>query len=187
MVGLMNPDAQRLARWGYAVWNVDYRAGARSMRDVVHFYDELRAKVGAGPSICAYGASSGGHLALMLAERRRRLRCVIAEAPPTLLRRLPQPVLGFARRAFRTHGGLDRWSPARRRLRTPVLLGHALRDPYVPFAQSKYLKVRAPRTTRLRRLRRGRTPWIHTRVRAADVRAWHRSQRSFLARATASR
>src|SRR4051794_7527481 len=83
MPGLERPEVDRLTSWGYATLNVDYRRGAAGLTDVLHFYDRLRRRVGAQMPICIDGSSSGGHLALMAAQRRKGVTCVIARAAPT--------------------------------------------------------------------------------------------------------
>ena len=75
---------------GYGTYTVDYRSApliTNTFADVVSAYDYLRARVGSAP-ICAWGESAGGNLALMLASVRP-LNCVISQAGPTDLWRLP--------------------------------------------------------------------------------------------------
>ncbi len=58
----------------------------RSVTDVTRFYDLIRARVGPNVPICLRGQSAGGHLALMVAAKRRDMACVISLASPTDLR-----------------------------------------------------------------------------------------------------
>ncbi len=71
------PKVRWLTRLGWAVYNVDYRAGWLSVVDVVAAYDHLRSLYPAAP-MCAYGESAGGQLAMLLAASRPSLRCVIS-------------------------------------------------------------------------------------------------------------
>jgi acetyl esterase/lipase len=180
MAGLMNPTADRLNRAGYATLNVDYRAGSRSLHDVLGFYDELRARVGPRAEICIYGDSAGGNLALLVAQRRPDVACVIAEAAPTDLAALPHGPgdLGrTARRLFK--GALRAWSPAARPLKQPALLAYGRRDSVVPYDQGRRMLRRAPRAT-LTGMRPGRAAWVHGRVAARDLRHLYAAQLSLL-------
>src|SRR3954464_15298305 len=172
MTGFMNPVADRLNQAGYATLNVDYGRGKRSLPDVLAFYDDLRARVGPDAEICAYGDSAGGHLALLVAQRRPDVACVMANAGPTDLDALPGGSGGLRRTARRLFGGataLRKWSPAARKLRQPALLAYGKRDKVVPADQGARMLRRAPRA-KLMRLRAGRTPWVHVSVAAADLR-----------------
>jgi hypothetical protein len=82
LVEARRPDAARWAAAGWRVYNIDYRAGAASITDVIAFYDHVRGLYPAD-RICAYGESAGGHLALMMAARRPGLECVLTDAAPT--------------------------------------------------------------------------------------------------------
>jgi fermentation-respiration switch protein FrsA (DUF1100 family) len=182
MTGLEQPEVDRLHEWGFGTMNVDYRQGAAGLTDVLRFERRLRRRVGPHMPICLDGASAGGHLALMVALRRPDVACVIARAAPTRLARLHGKLLRYAHHYFDGHGGLARWSPALRRLDTPLLLAHGADDPYVPFGQSQAMHRHAPHS-RLFRLRPGREPWVHTNVRAADLAKLYRVERRFLDRA----
>lgn len=181
MVARMHDDGLLLRSWGYATVNVDYRAGARSFDDVLSVYDLVRRRVGPQMPICAYGASAGGHLALMLAIRRPALTCVIAQAPPVLLDRLPARLRAIAERFFGPAGGLAAWSPALHPLRVPLLLEQAHRDRVVGFGQSLAMHAADP-NSRLIPLRRGSAPWIHASVDARELAAAHAVERRFLGR-----
>jgi dipeptidyl aminopeptidase/acylaminoacyl peptidase len=180
MAARMNPDIARLHAWGYGTVNVDYRAGAAAFRDVAAAYDALRARVGPDAPVCAYGASAGGQMALMLAVRRPDIACVVTHAAPTLLASLSPRLRRHARAAF---GDLAAWSPALHRLRAPLLLEQAVHDPVVPFSNAQAMHRTAPRS-RLIGLRPGRAPWVHTSVDAAQLRRVFAAERRFLARVT---
>src|SRR5919202_1758551 len=68
MLGFEYPNVGRLNGWGYSTLNVDYRAGADGLTDLLRFHDGLRRRIGKA-RLCVLGTSSGGHLALMLALR----------------------------------------------------------------------------------------------------------------------
>jgi fermentation-respiration switch protein FrsA (DUF1100 family) len=180
MPGLELPEVDRLLSWGYATLNIDYHRGAAGLTDLLHFYDRLHRRVGAKMPICLDGSSSGGHLALMAAQRRRSVSCVVTRAAPTLLTTLHGRLRRYARRSFAHHGGLARWSPALYPLRTPLLLAHARSDPYVSYSNATAMKRRASHA-RLVTLRRGHAPWVHTYVRRRDEARLYRRERRFLA------
>ena len=68
----LQPAADRFARLGLRVANVDYRPGAASLTDARRALRRLHRR-----RVCVYGESAGGQLALMLAARHRSVRCVI--------------------------------------------------------------------------------------------------------------
>lgn len=84
-VEMGRPDAQRIASYGWRTINIDYRAGAASIPDVIAWYDWVKRSYD-GP-ICALGGSAGAHLALMLAADRS-VACVIGHAAITDLRHI---------------------------------------------------------------------------------------------------
>ncbi len=80
----MDDVAARWAERGWAVLNVDYRAGAASIDDAVASWDALRSAFGPGVPGVAHGKSAGGHLALMTAAARGSdVAGVVAESAPT--------------------------------------------------------------------------------------------------------
>jgi acetyl esterase/lipase len=185
MTGFMNPVADRLNQAGYETLNVDYGFGRRSLGDVLAFHDELRARVGPGAEICMYGDSAGGHLALLAAQWRPDVACVIANAAPTQLDALPGGSGSLKRTARRLFGGpraLRAWSPAARKLKQPALLAYAENDKVVPPDQGVRMLRRAPRA-KLVRLRAGRAPWVHFTASAADIRRLDAAQLDLLGRA----
>lgn len=177
----MSYYALRLNRLGYSTLSIDYRRGRRSLGDVLAAYDGLRRELGPGVPICAYGTSAGGNLALLLAERRADVACVVAEAPPTLIRALTGQVRGYARRYFPTHADMREYSPALQvhALHAPVLVAQARHDPTVPFSQSSALVAADPRVRRIA-LRPGRTRWVHARVYGPDVVRLGKAEAAFL-------
>jgi acetyl esterase/lipase len=185
MTGFMYPAQDRLNQAGYATLNVDYGRGKRSLPDVLSFYDELRARVGPEAKICTYGDSAGGNLALLVAQRRPDVACVMANAGPTDLDALPGGPGSLKRTAHRLFGSSSRalraWSPAARKLKQPALLAYGRRDKVVPADQGARMLKRAPRA-HLMRLRAGHTPWIHVSVKASDVKRLYAAQLTLLRR-----
>jgi dipeptidyl aminopeptidase/acylaminoacyl peptidase len=153
-------DVRFFNRLGWATYNIDYRKGDRSLPDVLAAYDALRDRVGPKPKICLEGHSAGGHLALMAAELRASVACVIAQAgptdlvhlarqqayvppPPKVQRRSPalinevfvKPSFGVDRKVLR------QWSPVSSAgsLRVPVLLAASTFDQSIPQVQMREL------------------------------------------------
>jgi dienelactone hydrolase len=174
--------APRLRSWGYVTHVVRYRARRRAFPDVLAAYDRLRRRVGVSTPICAYGSSAGAQMALMLAIRRPAVACVISQAAPTELERLPQSLRRRARDAFGRH--LARWSPASYRLLTPALLEQADTDRVVPFRELGAMHRAAPHSRTLA-LAAGSAPWIHARVDSAQLAHSHAVERAFLRDAVA--
>jgi acetyl esterase/lipase len=82
----MRTERETAGKWRAAGWetvSISYRACRRSVTDVTRFYDLVRKRVGPHVPICLRGQSAGGHLALMVAAKRRDVACVIALASPT--------------------------------------------------------------------------------------------------------
>ena len=175
-------ETRRLNRRGWITHSIDHRPLHRSFADVRRAYDALRRR---HPRIriCVHGTSSGGHLALMLAQRRRSVDCVIAVGPPSDLVRWPRDAAAVwnAVRSLERRVSLRRWSPARqaRRIRQPVLLIHDQRDAIVPFGQSLQLARRLPRV-KLVGLCPGPVTYVHTSVAPACLRRAHRAEAALL-------
>ncbi|MGX6448799.1 alpha/beta hydrolase family protein, partial [Patulibacter sp. S7RM1-6] len=149
----MRPDAARWLARGWATANLDYRACAASLGDVLAMHDAVRARLGPDAPIVAVGASAGAHLSLMLAVLRPdSVRGVVAMAPPTdpislakgTVRdpttggRTNQPPHDLAAQWRGAFG--DAWltvSPVRRaaEIRARVLLARATTDPLIPAQQ----------------------------------------------------
>lgn len=178
--------AERYAAAGWEGHNVDYRAWERSYPDVRAYYDALRRRR-PDETICAYGASAGGQLALMLAADRPSLDCVVADSAPTDLVAWPAAYGGVrdataelaARRV-----SLRRWSPARRaeEIGRPVVLVHDPADPVVPYEQSVRLRRRLP-DARLVTLCAGTVAHVHTNVGAGCAARAHAAELRLLGRA----
>jgi acetyl esterase/lipase len=114
--------------WGYGVYNIGYRSGADSLRDVVDATG-LIAKRKSSEPLCLIGGSAGAQLALIAAIRRRsEIDCVIdIGGPPDLVVPDTQPlssaVVDLATAAFGAKR-LERLSPINRvaEIRQPVLV-----------------------------------------------------------------
>ncbi|HVU62180.1 MAG TPA: alpha/beta fold hydrolase [Mycobacteriales bacterium] len=141
---------------GWATDNIDYRKGEHSLPDVLAAYDALRRKVGAAERICLLGHSAGGNLALLAAEYRPSVACVVSGAGPTdlvhlahqpahplrnVLGILLSPLWTFENYVLPSFGDavsvLEQWSPVTEagRLASRVLLGASTFDPLVPPVQ----------------------------------------------------
>jgi alpha-beta hydrolase superfamily lysophospholipase len=132
------PDARAWQRRGWTTDNADYRAGSASLADVVGDYERLRQLVGRHAAVCVVGASSGGQLALLLAERFPAIRCVVAEAAPVEITALTGPVRQAADEYLLPGGSASFWSPAEHAddIHCPVLLSAAADDAVIDPAQS---------------------------------------------------
>jgi acetyl esterase/lipase len=190
-VGELRPVANRFRSWGWRTLSATYRNGRAGLADVEATYDHAERHWGGGP-ICAYGESSGGHWALMLALARRRLSCVIAAATPVDLtswpRELRDPdtrtfVETTLERAFGTdRAGLADLSPAlrwQRREEPRLFLAYAHDDPLVPIAQGVEMHERAP-GSELHRLPPGSARWIHSQVDPGALERWYDALRQAL-------
>jgi dipeptidyl aminopeptidase/acylaminoacyl peptidase len=193
---------------GWAAYQVDYRAGRRSLADVIAAYDRMRARIPRAAPVCAWGASAGGNLVLLLAARRPSLRCVIAEAGPTDLVTLgrekawaapganpyTRPRVLQTRYAVPLFGAahLAAFSPVdlASRIRARLLLGASALDPLVPLAQMHEMQRALPRRTRVMILAgMAGTPvnFTHASVTAAALGAWQRAQLRLMAETAAAR
>ena len=181
------PRALRFSNAGYLTDNIDYRPGYQSVADSVAEYDSLRRRLGKDTPICLWGASSGGHLALMVAARRRDVACVMSEAGPTDLA-TDTYLLPASNFFFAEHGGLARWSPVTYadRIRAPLLLVGAANDDVVPLSQARELARVHPRHTRVFVLHAGISPWVHGSVDAGDLALLYRTERAFVVRSERS-
>jgi dipeptidyl aminopeptidase/acylaminoacyl peptidase len=181
-VASMRGDARRLTRRGWITVRIDHRPLHRAYGDVQRQYDALRRRH-PRTRICVHGASSGGHLALMLAARRPSVDCVIAVGAPSDLVRWPAGARGVwdSVQRLKRRVSLRRWSPARRArsIRQPVLLIHDRADAIVPFGQSETLARRLPRG-RLVGLCPGPVAYVHTSVARPCLRAAYRAESELL-------
>ena len=153
--GMVAYERRRADSWrarGWQTINVDYRACARSVGDVVWFKRRVRL-LHPGASICAHGTSAGAHLALLLASSDSDLACVIALAGPTDLLAIgsqsaydprvraltnagPAHVANLAKAAFGAKVAAA--SPMRyaSATRARLLLASLELDPMIPVAQN---------------------------------------------------
>jgi dipeptidyl aminopeptidase/acylaminoacyl peptidase len=183
-VATVRGDARRFTQRGWLTYNVDHRPLQHAFADVRRTYDRLRRR---HPRIriCVHGVSSGGHLALMLAQRRPSVDCVIAVGAPSDLAHWPRRARAVydVVRSLRRRVSLRRWSPVRqaRRIRQPVLLIHDQNDQIVPFAQSRRLARRLPHAE-LVGLCPGPVAYVHTNVAPACLRRAYRAEARLLRR-----
>ena len=147
--------APSLYRAGYRVVAIDYEegpeAGLESVRQAVA--DERR-RLRRGP-LCLYGESSGGHLALLLANRLRTIDCVVTFGAPTSFVAYAEEAAAHPDNPGYQHAvdafikpmfGDDPaawapWEPAsiRTPVRVPVLMMITVDDPIVPVDQIYHL------------------------------------------------
>jgi len=152
---------------GFATYTVRMRAGRAAIDSATAAYDAMRRRYGARTPVCAIGASTGGHVALMLAIARPNLACVVANAAPTDLAL-------WAREVPAAKGQIDgyfgpeqrRYSPALRPrdIRARVLLQYATNDRDVPIAQGRAFRSARPGGTQLVVLRPGTEYFAHSEV-----------------------
>ena len=173
-VRALRPMAERFRGSGWRALTSTYRQGQAGLADVLAAFDYAARRYGAAP-ICAYGESSGGYWALILAGKRPRLRCVIAAAAPTDLVAWPSQVRDRPTRAYvirtlstvfgRSRAALASASPVRAwrsGMRVRLFLFYADDDPLVPPAQGTAMQRRV-RGSALFRLPPGGSPWVHSR------------------------
>jgi len=179
-VRALRPVAERFRGWGWRALTSTYHNGRAGLADVLATFDYAEHRYGAAP-ICAYGESSGGYWALMLAVKRPRLRCVIASAAPTDLLAWPPEVRNRSTRAYVRHtlsavfgsgraalagaSPVRAWRPG---MRVRLFLLYADDDPLVPPAQGTAMRNRA-RGSVLLLLPSGALPWVHSRRGGAGV------------------
>jgi dienelactone hydrolase len=137
---------------GFATLTFDYRAGEQGLADAERFYRQARRKVGPDVPVCAYGASAGGHVALMLAARNPDLACAVSLAGPTDLPALDdepggQDSYDLAVQAF-GRDALKRLSPVEhaKAIKARLMLVAAQNDPLVPVAQARAMAKAKPGT-----------------------------------------
>lgn len=156
-----NSTVRYVTSLGWAADNIDYRKAEHSLPDVLATYDALRHRVGAATPICLLGHSAGGNLALLAAELRPSVACVISGAGPTdlvhladqhaydpkgLLHAIVSPLWTFLTYVVPSFGTnvsvLRQWSPIAHagRLDARVLLGSSTHDPLVPQHQMAELR-----------------------------------------------
>lgn len=158
----LQTERRRAAAWQAAGWwtvNVTYRGCAKSIGDVVTFFDLVRARVGPGVPICLEGVSAGGQLAQAVAARRDAA-CVISIAGPSDLPAIAaqgkrqakrgessrldkgaERLKNLATAAFGSNAGVRQASPIQQAasIRARLLLATAADDWLVPLAQDRNL------------------------------------------------
>lgn len=157
----MDGDVNRWNSRGWAVVNVDYRAGAGSVDDVVDFYDAIRewkpdAKVG------ATGQSAGGHLSMMVAAKRPDLNFVISQAGPSDLTHVDEgtaqsrELQSTVNRIWDANGRVAN-SPALNagRMGAKILAATAVADELVPVQQGERMRAARPDLVQRMDLERG--------------------------------
>ena len=152
-VAAARPAADIWRNRGWETLSIDYTACAKSFNDVLWFHDTARAAVGRSEVMCALGQSAGGQLALMLANRRPDVACVVAEGAPTNLVGIStenafDPTTGVSDQsagsswvqnlAIAAFGSnqLQAMSPVSSPGASRLLLATAVQDEFIPWAQA---------------------------------------------------
>ncbi len=189
-------NSQSFAASGFGTFSVEYTGqtqmgesgGVYAVEDALRAYDELR-RLHPDVSICTGGNSSGGHMALVVAQYRPEVACVISEAGITDLAAFnvqlneqgSAPRRDYVRDLFGPW--LDLLSPAEDGgafNRRPVLLAFAACDANAQPYQGDLFE-RAYRGAVVHILRPGttRVAWLHAPgppgcgVETTDFAAWH--------------
>jgi pimeloyl-ACP methyl ester carboxylesterase len=127
---VMNTYIGDTRSWGYMTYNIGYRSGAVSLRDVVDAAERIVEKNPDEP-LCLVGGSAGAQLALITAAKLgRHIDCVVdIGGPPDLANADPAApqgnvVVQLASEAFGAVSRLARLSPINRvdDIRQPVLV-----------------------------------------------------------------
>jgi dienelactone hydrolase len=195
-LSLTRADAARWRARGWRTVNATYRACAASVGDVLALYDRIVGRYGTAQPICAFGRSAGGQLALLLAARRPRLDCVVAEAgiadlpalahETTASGRLgPATVTNWATAAF----GADRLagvSAAGSPIHARVLYAIGVADTLVPWRQATdFARAQHRRDPRayvdLLHVPVGDQPFEHAYVSAAGLAQFHAREDALVA------
>jgi acetyl esterase/lipase len=156
--GWVGPDRERqwaldwwpgavFRRAGWSTRTIDYAAGKAGLGSVTA---EIAAAIARSPRrpVCAYGESSGGHLALLAAAALPRMRCVIGLGAPTDFERWRSDAVregrafsltSYSQTVVPTFGAgrvEDAWEPvaAAARIRARVLLVGQADDEVLPIA-----------------------------------------------------
>ena len=148
------PPADQWRSRGWETVNVTYRGCAQSLTDVLWFHDAARSMLSSTLPLCAWGSSAGAQLALMLANRRSDVACVIGEGAPTDFATIStetayNPATGavdqlsggvwvynLAAAAFGA-GQLSAMSPTSHPSHARLLLATAAQDEFVPWGQAQ--------------------------------------------------
>jgi acetyl esterase/lipase len=198
------PQAAFFSEHGWGTYNIDYRAGSKSLSDVLSAYDHLRKRAGRHAPVCAWGGSAGGHLAMMLAAFRPTVDCVISEAGPTDLLTFPHesawappgvpPTTGpdwiFDTFVIPSFSDVQRqlwwWSPVRwaSRIEAHMLLGASTYDDLVPQEQMYDMEKVAHALTTVMLLpgtpAKNPTNFTHASVTAAAKVSWIKAELAIL-------
>lgn len=169
----IDPAIERWRARRFTVYNATYSPGTAAIEDLSSVLDRIETERGL-KRVCLYGESAGGHLALMLAQRRRDVKCVIAVAAPLDLQSLGPQLTPIASFLFGPDAvNLARWSPITeaKRLEGGLLLLAGLDDKYVPVEQQRRFVAERPETWSYF-LPPGSRNWFHgTTSPAAEARA----------------
>lgn len=183
----MRPTARSLAAAGMIVVSVTSAAGCGSwLEDLTWFYDEIAHRWPSLP-VCAYGASAGGHLALLASQRD--VDCVVSMAGPTDLTS-DETVANYATAAF-GEDALSSMSPlfVADRISAQVLLAIADGDPLVPNgidAVRSALDASHPKVTHEAIvLDAGEVWWVHSGVTQASLDTFNAAAMNLIRAATA--
>ena len=157
---LMTDPGPIFVRRGWRVISIDMAEGKAGLQAVLTAVDAELARPASDGPLCIYGESSGAHLSLVAAKRRRAVDCVLGMATPTDL--APLAVIGDAspdprvravteqmKRFFGTTATeLDPWSPRAfaPSIRADVLLVHEVDDPFIPAAHGRRFQAALPTT-----------------------------------------
>jgi acetyl esterase/lipase len=159
---------------GFATYTAPLAAGAGALTSAKQAYARMRKRYGSKVPICAFGTSSGGHVALMLAAQRN-IACVVANAAPTDLKPWLDESPGeraYTRRYFGSStASLRSWSPVTfaKRIKARVLLQYAANDDDVPADQGRRFLKAHPKRTQLVVLDAGDEPFAHSNVDGGEL------------------
>jgi len=157
---LMEIPGRGLLKLGWRVVSVDTKQGKGGLQNVLETIDsEIARKTSNGP-ICLYGESSGAHLALVAASRRRAIDCVVGLGTPTDLPlyesegakssepRVRQVADQIEKFFGTTSAELAPWNPVglARSIRADVLLLREGDDPIVSPAYAQRFRAASPGT-----------------------------------------
>lgn len=141
----------KLFRAGYRTVAIDYASGGPNGLASVQRAVRRESRLAYAGPLCLYGESSGGHLALLAANRMRQIDCVVSFGTPVSFTGLAHEVaahpehLGYAAalQTVRDTFGDDwaGWEPAdlRTPLRAPALTMICEDDPLIPLSQATAL------------------------------------------------
>lgn len=180
----LNPQVSQFVADGWETVNTDYSPLAGSLPDVQAVFDATRSRVGSSVPICVYGQSTGGNLALLLAESRP-VSCVIDAAGPSDLGAVESLNLDYYVDQLEGAGVSDAaWSPAlqaSQNLAVPTIAEYANNDWMVPLAQGQELQADDPSHVTLITLDGGSASFIHSTVDQGELTTAHAREDQLLA------